>query len=622
MAYRSMRYFLFKKLLKARIHVDLHQTEPVPPCPGAGYVREPGGTPPEVACGGSSQMHQPGFHQPNRACASQITHACALCTCPLDAGSTRIRVLEGFRLLPPPRRLESDGMIALTDAPGPWGRHGTRTVRAPGARPTHRLPAGNPDRGMAVSLWSLPPDDAPLPLWAERVLGVPIERALGGSAAVPGLPLPTSIMPCRTHKVSVVSSTTRPEVVGGDRAPIDALFPRGARAGSPLRLHSRQHGTIGGRGRGGRHLGAQGGRLVLTGCGAMPLGARPCRLALFALARVRGIGRADAPRCWGQIRRATPAHGLVVWPRGALLQPPLPPRLEGREFPEPDGCGRIIDGPQHLAAGRADWLGQGRAGGPLRREARVRKARAIAVAPPRRAPGWPPGRRGGGPPGEGMAQCLPDARQPMEGLASGQDMGRVGALAALRCEEPLLAQPRQHRLDQQECGLACEQALAELAQHRGSEARLGPRQGQGVLPVKTRPDRIRRLGVREPCGTWQNANERELGWGVRRASGMRKERSTGRGRLEGTARVSHPHRGMPRGERGAGHLYGLLRHAVTGRSGQRQWQPPVVGWDATGYGTTHGLHHTADARPWNRVAPWMAASQGLPATFCQETHSP
>jgi hypothetical protein len=25
-----MRYFLFKKLLKARIHVDLHQTEPVP----------------------------------------------------------------------------------------------------------------------------------------------------------------------------------------------------------------------------------------------------------------------------------------------------------------------------------------------------------------------------------------------------------------------------------------------------------------------------------------------------------------------------------------------------------------------------------------------------------------
>ena len=30
MVYLSMKYFLFKKLLKSRIHIDLHHTEPVP----------------------------------------------------------------------------------------------------------------------------------------------------------------------------------------------------------------------------------------------------------------------------------------------------------------------------------------------------------------------------------------------------------------------------------------------------------------------------------------------------------------------------------------------------------------------------------------------------------------
>jgi len=33
MAYLSMSYFLSKKLLKSKTHVDLHQTEPVPPIP-------------------------------------------------------------------------------------------------------------------------------------------------------------------------------------------------------------------------------------------------------------------------------------------------------------------------------------------------------------------------------------------------------------------------------------------------------------------------------------------------------------------------------------------------------------------------------------------------------------
>src|SRR5262249_14395129 len=44
---------------------------------------------------------------------------------------------------------------------------------------------------------------------------------------------------------------------------------------------------------------------------------------------------------------------------------------------------------------------------------------------------------GGGQHVEGMAQRLADALQPIEGLDGGQDMGRVGALAAFGCEGSL-----------------------------------------------------------------------------------------------------------------------------------------------------------------------------------------
>jgi hypothetical protein len=178
-------------------------------------------------------------------------------------------------------------MIALTDAQCPWGSRGARTVRALGASPTYRLTGGNTDRGMAVSIGSLHPDDAPLPLRADRVFGVPIDHTLGGSEAVPSLPWPASIVHYRTHKVYTVISTTRPEVVGGDLASIDNLFPRCALAGGQRRLNGGQPGKIGGRGRCGRHIGAQVGGIVVTGFGDMHLVARPFRLALFAITGFR-----------------------------------------------------------------------------------------------------------------------------------------------------------------------------------------------------------------------------------------------------------------------------------------------------------------------------------------------
>lgn len=172
----------------------------------------------------------------------------ALGTGSLHAGATRLHAIEAFRLLAPPRHLERCVMIALPDAPGLWGRRGARTVRAPGAHPTDRLTAGNPDRGMAVSVRSLHPDDAPLPLRADRVCGVPVDHALGSREAVPSLPLPASIVHCRANKVSGVLRTTCPEVAGGHRAHIDDLCPRGELARGQVRLHGGQHGAIRGRG--------------------------------------------------------------------------------------------------------------------------------------------------------------------------------------------------------------------------------------------------------------------------------------------------------------------------------------------------------------------------------------
>jgi hypothetical protein len=98
---------------------------------------------------------------------------------------------------------------------------------------------------MAVSVWSLHPDSAPLPLRADGVFGVPIDHELSGREAVPGLPLPASIAHCRPNKVYAVIRTTRPEVVGGDRAHIDDLFPRSELAGGQRRLHGGQHDKSG-----------------------------------------------------------------------------------------------------------------------------------------------------------------------------------------------------------------------------------------------------------------------------------------------------------------------------------------------------------------------------------------
>src|SRR5262245_25717325 len=135
-------------------------------------------------------------------------------------------------------------MLARTDAQCPWCSRGARTVRAPGARPTDRLTAGNTDGGMAVAIGALHPDDTPLPLRAARVLGVPVNHELGSCEAVPGLPLPALIVHCRTNKVYAMRCTNRPEVVGGDIDDHEDMFTWGESRGDSLRNDVESHGYV------------------------------------------------------------------------------------------------------------------------------------------------------------------------------------------------------------------------------------------------------------------------------------------------------------------------------------------------------------------------------------------
>lgn len=205
------------------------------------------------------------------------------------------------------------------------------------AGPPHRRTEGDTDRGMAVSIGSLPPHDAPLPLRAERVVGVPVDHEWGGSEAVPCLPLPTLVVRHRANQGDPVLAPPGQERVGGDIARIDQLFPRRQLTGVQMRLNGGQHRNIGGRGRGGRHSGDQVGCLVVTGCGDMHLVARPRRLARFAITGFWVRGGAAQQRRWWQISRAAPAHWLALGGRLELLQPYLPQGLDGGDLLQSGG---------------------------------------------------------------------------------------------------------------------------------------------------------------------------------------------------------------------------------------------------------------------------------------------
>ena len=133
-------------------------------------------------------------------------------------------------------------------APGcvmPGARSRRVSVRSTGAGRTHGLTEGNTDGGMAMSVGSLPPHDAPLPLRADRVVWRPRRSQIGlpRSRSRPALAHAGRSQSGPIRSMPVLG-TTRQEVGGGPRARIDQLFPRRQLAGRQGRLNGRQHRNI------------------------------------------------------------------------------------------------------------------------------------------------------------------------------------------------------------------------------------------------------------------------------------------------------------------------------------------------------------------------------------------
>src|SRR5438046_954389 len=94
---------------------------------------------------------------------------------------------------------------------------------------------------------------------------------------------------------------------------------------------------------------------------------------------------------------------------------------------------------------------------------------------------WPPRRRCGRP------QGLTNHLEAVEVPDCGHDMGRVGALAAPRCDQPQLHQPIQEYLEGHALQVMSNQSGPKLRQHAEIEARIRQRQTQTVTPANTSP---------------------------------------------------------------------------------------------------------------------------------------
>ena len=100
--------------------------------------------------------------------------------------------------------------------------------------------------------------------------------------------------------------------------------------------------------------------------------------------------------------------------------------------------------------------------------------------------------------GEGVqrrTQCLGEKLDPVEVAYGSQNVCAVGALTTARLQKPGLPGSVEHASEQALAGFMVKQAGAELAQDAVVEARVGQVQGQKVLPVDPRPNRIGRLPV-------------------------------------------------------------------------------------------------------------------------------
>ena len=106
-------------------------------------------------------------------------------------------------------------------------------------------------------------------------------------------------------------------------------------------------------------------------------------------------------------------------------------------------------------------------------------------------------------------QRLTHALQPVQRAHGREYVGAVRALAPARLDQALLLQALQQSIEQEKPSVACDQAGAELAQHRVVEARVGQCQAQRIFPVDPAPHGVGRLAVGEVLHELQHHSQRE-----------------------------------------------------------------------------------------------------------------
>jgi hypothetical protein len=198
-----------------------------------------------------------------------------------------------------------------------------------------------------------------------------------------------------------------------------------------------------------------------------------------------------------------------------LLQPDLPKRLDSWERPQRRRSIGRIQCKKELPPIGADLLGQGIALGFPRRQAVFREAAGVAVEPTGRHPIVQPCTCTSGDTIEGLSEGFPDTFEPVQHLNRGQDVGRVGALATTRFEQPVLAEQRQHQVKDEQFSLAGNQPGTKLTQYRGVKARVGQFKGkrmsgsQGALllpsPLRTGRAPLNASGSSKPYAIRRSA---------------------------------------------------------------------------------------------------------------------
>ena len=102
---------------------------------------------------------------------------------------------------------------------------------------------------------------------------------------------------------------------------------------------------------------------------------------------------------------------------------------------------------------------------------------------------------------------LADQLEPVQRPDGRQDVGRVGPLPATRLEQPARLAGLEQFMQQAFLGATCQQARAELAQHRVVKARVGQLEPEQVLPVDPAPDRLRGPPVGQVLAELQDGDQ-------------------------------------------------------------------------------------------------------------------